>query len=86
MQDLNNKVAVVTGGASGIGRAMAERFAAAGMKIVLADIESAALEATAKEMREARMKAALRANLQRRKGQARVRAASESEQNGQSKD
>jgi len=53
MQDLNNKVAVVTGGASGIGRAMAERFAAAGMKIVLADIESAALEATAKEMRAA---------------------------------
>lgn len=33
------KVAVVTGAASGIGRAMAERFAAEGMKVVLADVE-----------------------------------------------
>jgi len=41
---------------------------------------------TAKEQREARMKAALRANLQKRKGQARVRAASETEPDGQSKD
>ena len=32
-------VAVVTGAASGIGRAMAERFAAEGMKVVLADVE-----------------------------------------------
>ena len=52
MQDLNGKVAVVTGGASGIGRAMADRFAAAGMKLVLADIERAPLEAAAKEIRE----------------------------------
>jgi NAD(P)-dependent dehydrogenase (short-subunit alcohol dehydrogenase family) len=39
MRELRNKVAVVTGAASGIGRAMAERFARAGMKLVLADVE-----------------------------------------------
>ena len=33
------KVAVITGAASGIGRGLAERFAAEGMKVVLADIE-----------------------------------------------
>jgi NAD(P)-dependent dehydrogenase (short-subunit alcohol dehydrogenase family) len=38
-----DRVAVVTGAASGIGLALAERFAAEGMKIVMADIEVAAL-------------------------------------------
>jgi NAD(P)-dependent dehydrogenase (short-subunit alcohol dehydrogenase family) len=46
MDNLAGKVAVVTGGASGIGRALAERFAAEGMRLVLADVEEAALAAT----------------------------------------
>jgi NAD(P)-dependent dehydrogenase (short-subunit alcohol dehydrogenase family) len=44
MRELRGKVAVVTGAASGIGRSMARRFAAEGMKVVLADIEADALE------------------------------------------
>jgi NAD(P)-dependent dehydrogenase (short-subunit alcohol dehydrogenase family) len=42
-----DRVAVVTGAASGIGLALAERFAAEGMKVVMADIEAAALDAAA---------------------------------------
>ena len=52
MQDFEGKVAVVTGGASGIGLAMATRFAAEGMRLVLADIEDAVLEQAASDLRE----------------------------------
>lgn len=51
MKDLVDKVAVVTGGAGGIGRAMVERFVAEGMKAVLADIDDAALQNTVNEIR-----------------------------------
>ena len=46
MRDFKGKVAVVTGAASGIGAGMAQRFAQEGMRVVLADVESGALEAT----------------------------------------
>ena len=50
MEELRGRVAVVTGGASGIGRALAERFARAGMRLVLADVEEAALAATVADL------------------------------------
>jgi NAD(P)-dependent dehydrogenase (short-subunit alcohol dehydrogenase family) len=53
MQELSGKVAVVTGAASGIGRALAEHFASAGMRLVLADIEEAPLESVAAALRDA---------------------------------
>jgi NAD(P)-dependent dehydrogenase (short-subunit alcohol dehydrogenase family) len=51
MQELRGKVAVVTGGASGIGLAMARRFGAEGMKLVIADIEVPALAEAADLLR-----------------------------------
>lgn len=51
MKTFHERVAVITGGASGLGRAMAERFAREGMKIVIADVDAAALDRTAIEMR-----------------------------------
>jgi NAD(P)-dependent dehydrogenase (short-subunit alcohol dehydrogenase family) len=53
MKEFREKVAVVTGAASGIGRAMAERFAAEAMKVVLADIEQQTLAETEREMKAA---------------------------------
>jgi NAD(P)-dependent dehydrogenase (short-subunit alcohol dehydrogenase family) len=50
MQELAGRVAVVTGGASGIGRAMAKRFVDAGMHVVIADVEEGPLQTTADEL------------------------------------
>lgn len=44
MQDFEGKTAVITGGASGLGLAMAKSFAREGMNIVLADVEEGALK------------------------------------------
>jgi NAD(P)-dependent dehydrogenase (short-subunit alcohol dehydrogenase family) len=52
MKTFSGRVAVVTGAASGIGLAMAQRFAKEGMKVVLADVEAPALEAAAQSMKE----------------------------------
>lgn len=51
MREFRGKCAVVTGAASGIGRAMADAFAGEGMRVVLADIEPAALEQAAAGLR-----------------------------------
>ncbi|MGI9479756.1 MAG: SDR family NAD(P)-dependent oxidoreductase [Hyphomicrobiaceae bacterium] len=50
---LNGKVAIVTGGAHGIGRACVERFAAEGAKVVMADITDSDGNAAAKTLTEA---------------------------------
>ena len=47
---LKDKVAIVTGGASGIGRAVVGRFAAEGAKLVVADLDAAKAEATAQAL------------------------------------
>jgi NAD(P)-dependent dehydrogenase (short-subunit alcohol dehydrogenase family) len=52
MRELAGKVAVVTGAASGIGRALADAFTAEGMHVVMADIEDDALARAAKEVGE----------------------------------
>jgi len=52
MEDLQGKVAVITGGASGIGLAVAERAAAEGMRVVLGDIEEGPLREAEKSLGE----------------------------------
>ena len=51
MEQLSGRVAVVTGGAGGIGRAMVERFAREGMAVVAADVEQDALDLTVGQLR-----------------------------------
>jgi NAD(P)-dependent dehydrogenase (short-subunit alcohol dehydrogenase family) len=52
MQELRDRVAVVTGAGSGIGEGIARVAAAAGMRVVAADIEQGAVERVAKEIAE----------------------------------
>jgi NAD(P)-dependent dehydrogenase (short-subunit alcohol dehydrogenase family) len=50
MKDFNGKVAVVTGGASGVGRCLAQQLAAEGAKVVITDINAEKLAAVAAEL------------------------------------
>jgi NAD(P)-dependent dehydrogenase (short-subunit alcohol dehydrogenase family) len=52
MKDFRDKVAVVTGGASGIGWGLAERCADEGMKVVIADIEEPVLKQAEKTLKD----------------------------------
>lgn len=53
MRDLSGQVAIVTGGAQGIGRAIAEVLAQEGASVAIADVNAAAAEQTAAELAEA---------------------------------
>ena len=51
MRELKNKVAIITGAAGALGTALAARFAAEGMRLVLADVDAAALASTEKTLK-----------------------------------
>ncbi len=55
MTDLNlsGKIAVITGGASGIGKAVAQRFAAAGAQVRVLDVDKLAVAGTVDEINKA---------------------------------
>ena len=50
--EFSGKTAVITGGASGVGRCMCELFARQGMNVVMADVEEQALAQAAAALRE----------------------------------
>src|SRR3954468_24075731 len=52
MEKLEGRVAVVTGGAGGLGRALGQRFAQEGMRVMLADVQADLLAQTVHELRE----------------------------------
>ena len=47
---LDNKTAIVTGGASGIGRAIAKRFAASGARVCILDLDGGQADTVAREI------------------------------------
>ena len=53
MKKFKGKVAVITGASSGIGRALAQRCAKEGMKVVIADIDKKALAQAEKDLKAA---------------------------------
>lgn len=53
MEDFSGKVAVVTGGASGIGRSLVKELLAAGAKVVIGDVEQSALDKVTAEFTDA---------------------------------
>jgi NAD(P)-dependent dehydrogenase (short-subunit alcohol dehydrogenase family) len=57
MQDLSGKVAFITGGASGIGLAMARAFGREGMSVMIADIEAQALQMAVEDLRASQVRA-----------------------------
>jgi NAD(P)-dependent dehydrogenase (short-subunit alcohol dehydrogenase family) len=57
MKELRDKVAFITGGASGLGLAMAKAFGREGMKVMIADIEQAALTRAVAELRDLQIRA-----------------------------
>ncbi len=63
---LQDRVAVITGAAQGIGRACAERFLAEGAKVVIGDVNEARLAATAREIGPPERVAALVADVSRK--------------------
>lgn len=57
MKDLRDKVAFITGGASGLGLGMAKAFGREGMKVMIADIEQAALTRAVQELKDMQVRA-----------------------------
>ena len=50
MRGLQGKIALVTGGAKGLGKAMVERFLKEGVTVVIADVNAEAANATVEEL------------------------------------
>jgi NAD(P)-dependent dehydrogenase (short-subunit alcohol dehydrogenase family) len=52
MQDLNGKIAVVTGGASGVGKGLSRALLDEGVRLIIVDVEKGALDAAVAELSE----------------------------------